>query len=112
MGVTQDLLADGNSVVLVDHDVQLLREADWLIEIGPGSGADGGHVITTGTIPQVSTAPGSVIGGFLSGAEPAIVRDRATEPDMFAHGTIGVQTSAIHTFHALNVAFTTTGSPP
>ena len=103
VGVTQDLLADGNSVVLVDHDVQLLREADWLIEIGPGSGADGGHVVTTGTIPQVSVAPGSVIGGFLSGAEPVIVRDRAPEPDVFAHGTIGVQTSGIHTVHALDV---------
>lgn len=103
VGVTQDLLEDGNSVVLVDHDVHLLREADWLIEIGPASGADGGHVVTAGTIAQVAADPVSVIGGFLSGVEPVLVRSRAPEPEVFAHGTIAVQTSAIHTVHALDV---------
>ena len=50
IGVMRDLVADGNSVVLVDHDVQVLREADWMIEIGPGSGSAGGSVLAEGTI--------------------------------------------------------------
>ena len=62
-----DLLADGNSVVLVDHDVRVLRQADHLIEIGPGSGADGGRVIAQGTVEEVEAAPETRIGPFLSG---------------------------------------------
>lgn len=53
LGVMRDLLEDGNSVVFVDHDVQILRQADWLIENGPGSGRDGGTIIATGTPTEV-----------------------------------------------------------
>ena len=49
-GVMHDLVADGNSVILVDHDTQILKEADWIIEMGPEAGAEGGHVIAQGTI--------------------------------------------------------------
>src|SRR5688500_12223794 len=78
IGVIRDLLRDGNSVVLVDHDVQVLREADWLIEIGPGSGVEGGTVLATGTVDDLTQDPASLIGGFLAGREPVVVRDRAT----------------------------------
>ena len=50
-GVMHDLVADGNSVILVDHDTQILKEADWIVEMGPEAGAEGGHVIAQGTIP-------------------------------------------------------------
>lgn len=65
IGVIRELLRDGNSVVLVDHDVQVLREADWLIEIGPGGGTAGGRIIATGPPRQIASDPHSVTGRFL-----------------------------------------------
>ena len=65
-GVMHDLVADGNSVLLVDHDTQILREADWLIEMGPQAGADGGRVIAEGTIDDIVGNENSQIGPFLS----------------------------------------------
>lgn len=67
IGVMRDLIADGNSVLLVDHDTQILKEADWLIEMGPKAGADGGRVIAEGTLDDISANPGSMIGPFLAG---------------------------------------------
>ena len=69
IGVIRDLLRDGNSVVLVDHDVQVLREADWFIEMGPGSGNEGGTVLATGTVEDLANNPSSLISGFLDGSE-------------------------------------------
>ena len=66
-GVMRDLVADGNSVMLVDHDTQILSQADWLIEMGPEAGARGGRVIAQGTIAQVAANPASCIGPFLAG---------------------------------------------
>lgn len=104
VGVMDDLLEDGNSVVLVDHDVQVLREADWVIEIGPGSGADGGHVIATGPVAEVAGDPRSVIGGYLSAAQPTVVRDRVPADLVFADGAVTLSTSPIHTVHALEAS--------
>ncbi|GHD31541.1 excinuclease ABC subunit A [Nocardiopsis kunsanensis] len=103
-GVVDDLLAEGNSVVMVDHDVQVLREADHLIEIGPGSGHRGGTVIAQGTVPEVDRDPGSLIGGFLTGRERVVVRERAGADRMFDHGTLLMRTGPVHTVHALDVA--------
>lgn len=103
VGVMQDLLTDGNSVVLVDHDVQVLREADWVIEIGPGSGAEGGTIVATGTVEEVSADPASLIGGFLAGREPVIVRERASEAQVRDSDSIHLVTTPIHTVHALDV---------
>ena len=64
--VMHDLVEDGNSVILVDHDMQILREADWLIELGPGAGSQGGRVIAEGTLNDVAKNPASRIGPFLS----------------------------------------------
>ena len=105
IGVMRDLLGSGNSVILVDHDVQVLREADWMIEIGPGSGTNGGTVLAQGTIDAVGRNPGSLIGGFLTGREPVITRDRAAEGDVFSHGAIRLSTTPIHTVHALDSRF-------
>ena len=103
LGVVDDLLADGNSVVLVDHDVRVLRQADHLIEIGPGSGADGGRVIAQGTVEEVEAAPETRIGPFLSGTRSVRVRERAATESVFEQGAIHLDTDAIHTVKPLSV---------
>lgn len=103
LGVMDDLLADGNSVVVVDHDIQVLRDVSWLIEIGPGSGADGGRVIAQGTVPQIEANDASRIGPYLSGKRHVQVRERANEATMFDVGTIKLETGPIHTVKALSV---------
>ncbi|WP_246111979.1 excinuclease ABC subunit UvrA [Streptomyces hawaiiensis] len=103
LGVMRDLLRDGNSVVLVDHDVQVLREADWLIEIGPGSGTEGGTVLATGDVTTLGKDPDSLIGGFLTGRVPVLVRQRAGRDKMFDQGRIHLSTRPLHTVHALDV---------
>ncbi|MFZ2527353.1 MAG: excinuclease ABC subunit UvrA [Rhodococcus sp. (in: high G+C Gram-positive bacteria)] len=103
LGVMRDLLADGNSVVFVDHDVQVLREADRLIEIGPGSGTEGGTVIADAAPGALADAPGSLLAGFLTGDEPVVVRATADPANVFAHGTIHLATDAIHTVHPLDI---------
>ncbi|MGC5248362.1 excinuclease ABC subunit UvrA [Gordonia sp. DT219] len=103
LGVMDDLLVDGNSVVFVDHDVQILRRAQWLVEIGPGSGTDGGTVIAAGTTDDLAAAPDSRLAGFLSGTEPVVVRDRVSAADTFDLGRIHLETDAIHTVHPLSV---------
>ena len=101
-GVMRDLVADGNSVLLVDHDTQILKSADWLIELGPSAGSAGGRVIAQGTIPQVASDPASVIGPFLSGSD-AVTRAPAAAGEMFAQGTIHLSTGKIHTVKPLSV---------
>ena len=102
-GVIRDLLRDGNSVVLVDHDVQVLREADWFIEIGPGSGGDGGTVLTQGTFDELVSNPESLIAGFLDGTESVRVRDVVRSSQIFDDGRVRLQTRPLHTVHALDV---------
>ncbi|OYO04267.1 excinuclease ABC subunit UvrA [Enemella evansiae] len=105
LGVMGDLLRDGNSVVFVDHDVQALRRADWLIELGPGSGTEGGRVIAQGTPAELSDDRDSLLGGFLGGTEEIVVRERAAADELFAHGAIRMTTEAIHTVHPLSAEF-------
>ncbi|WP_350454295.1 excinuclease ABC subunit UvrA [Slackia heliotrinireducens] len=101
--VVDDLLEYGNSVVLVDHDVRMLRAADWIVEMGPGSGASGGRVVAEGPVDAVVANPASRIGGFLAGTEQVVVRERASEEELFEHGIIHLQTSPIHTVHGLEL---------
>ena len=103
LGVVDDLVADGNSVLVVDHDVQVLRACDHIVEIGPGSGAGGGRVIAQGSPAQVAADSASRIGGFLSGARCVCERVRAEARDMFEHGGIYLSTDAIHTVKPLEV---------
>lgn len=102
-GLMKDLVADGNSVLLVDHDTNILAEADWMIEMGPEAGAGGGRVIAQGTIPEIAKNCSSMIGPFLSG-NVDIRRVRAGKDDMFAAGSIRLSTEAIHTVKPLDVA--------
>ncbi|MBP3884157.1 MAG: excinuclease ABC subunit UvrA [Olsenella sp.] len=103
LGVVDDLLDDGNSVVLVDHDVRVLRHADHLIEVGPGSGAEGGTIIAQGSVEEVSSNASSRIAPFLSGRQKVRVRDRATTDDVFEQGSIHLETGAIHTVKPLSI---------
>ena len=102
-GVMHDLVADGNSVILVDHDTQILKEADWIIEMGPEAGAKGGHVIAQGNIPSIEKDPASQIGPFLSGAARSRLRSCAEKESLFANGTIHLSTNQIHTVKPLKV---------
>ena len=119
VAVMRDLVADGNSVVMVDHDVQILRQADWLVEMGPRAGAGGGRVIAQGTVADVERDPASRIGPFLSGAERVERPGRGGADtggawhgsesgdefggDVFAHGAIHLETGAVHTVRPLTV---------
>ena len=102
-GVMDDLRADGNSVIIVDHDTQVLNHADWMIEMGKGAGADGGTVISEGNIEAVSKNPESVIGPFLSDQYEARIRPVTPADSMFAKGIIHLETRMIHTVHPLDV---------
>lgn len=101
-GVMHDLVADGNSVVLVDHDTQILKEAGWLIEMGPEAGAKGGQVIAEGTIAEIAQNKNSKIGPFLK-AESSVIRKQAAPEEMFAAGCLHLETGAIHTVKPLAV---------
>lgn len=113
-GVMDDLVADGNSVVLVDHDIQVLSHADWLIELGPGAGSDGGRVIGQGTVPQVAESSSSIIGPFLRkqlaggdhliGGQSSRLREWIADDHLFDLGTITLATDTIHTVRPLKVS--------
>ena len=102
-GVMHDLVSDGNSVILVDHDTQILKEADWIVEMGPEAGAKGGHVIAEGTIPAIEENPVSQIGPFLKGSAETKIRVCAAKEALFANGAIHLSTSQIHTVKPLDV---------
>ena len=102
-GVMHDLVSDGNSVILVDHDTQILKEADWIVEMGPEAGANGGHVIAQGTIADVEANPASQIGPFISGKAETKLRSCAAKEEMFVNGNIHLSTSQIHTVKPLKV---------
>lgn len=102
-GVMHDLVADGNSVILVDHDTQILQEADWLVEMGPQAGAGGGHVIAQGTIAEIEANPASQIGPFLAGKAAAKRKSCAQKQELFADGTIHLATAQIHTVKPLEI---------
>ena len=104
IGVMNDLLSDGNSVLLVDHDTQILSQADWIIEMGPEAGAEGGTVIAQGTVPALEADPNSRIGGFLSGRTAIDLRREIPREQLFALGTIHLSTGAIHTVKPLELA--------
>ena len=102
-GVMKDLIADGNSVVLVDHDTQILSVSDHIIEMGPGAGSAGGRVIAEGNIPEIMKNPASRIGPFLSGKADVRARKQAEAGKIFEKGRIHLSTGRIHTVQPLEV---------
>ena len=103
IGVMRDLIADGNSVILVDHDTQILSQADWMIEMGPQAGANGGYVIAQGPLADIAQNPASRIAPFLSEKASLPMRRRASRDELFALGRIHLSTRAIHTVKPLDV---------
>ena len=101
--VMRDLVTDGNSVLLVDHDTQILSQADWIIEMGPEAGANGGRVVAQGTIPEIAQNGASQIGPFLAETADIYVRKRAGASELFDLGKIHLSTGAIHTVKPLEV---------
>ena len=101
-GVMKDLVSDGNSVVLVDHDTQILKEASWIVEMGPDAGSDGGNVIAEGTVEEIGKNPKSKIGRFLSGNYPRRVFPVIPKEEIFSEGCIRMKTGPIHTVKPLD----------
>lgn len=103
LGMMDDLIAHGNSVVLVDHDTRVLKASDWLIEMGPGAGQHGGNVLAQGSLEDVAETPDSLIAGFLTGEEPVIIRKQTPSERIFEQGHIRISTAPLHTVHALDL---------
>ena len=103
LGVMRDLVADGNSVVMVDHDTRILAQADHLIEMGPEAGAGGGTVVAQGSVAEVERNPASLIGPYLSGEKNVLVRTRVPADEVFDLGRICLQTEAVHMVRPLSV---------
>lgn len=102
-GVLHDLIEDGNSVVLVDHDVQILKDSDWIIEMGPQAGVNGGYVVAEGTIPEIIDNKKSIMGGFLSDKKEVKIRENISPDMMFKNGKIHLETNSIHTVKPLKI---------
>ena len=102
-GVMQDLIADGNSIVLVDHDTQILSTADWIIEMGPEAGADGGKVIAEGSPAELQQNCASQIGPFFSKSTNIRAREQIEQEQLFSLGKIHLSTAGIHTVKPLEV---------
>ena len=103
--VMRDLVADGNTVILVDHDPDLLSGADWMIELGPDAGENGGRVIAQGTVEEIMNDPASRIGGYLSGRVRTDLRRRMDREELFSAGEIRLETGQIHTVRPLEAVF-------
>lgn len=103
LGVVGDLIAHGNSVVLVDHDIRVLKSSHWLIEMGPGAGEHGGRVLAEGTVEDVGKSKDSLISAFLDGKAQTRLRERIDPKTLFAKGHIRLSTLPLHTVHALSL---------
>ncbi len=102
IGVMDDLVADGNSIILVDHDTQILRRSDWIVELGPKGGAEGGNIICEGTVEDLEGRRTSMIGPFLKGGNPDL-RERTPKEKLFDIGSIHMRTSQIHTVKPMDI---------
>jgi excinuclease ABC subunit A len=96
------LAGNGNSVVVVEHEREIIRSADWVIELGPAAGAKGGTVIAQGTPGQLETDPRSIMGPFLAGAA-AVSRDRPPRPA--DRGQITLEIGDLYNLHDVTAAF-------
>ena len=103
INLVRQLINDGNSVVLVDHDVRILKIADYMIEIGPEAGAKGGEIIAKGTIEDIIKNSNSIIGPYLSDKEEVNVREKVNKEDIFKLGKISLSTDSIHTVKPLSI---------
>ena len=103
ISVIRRLVDDGNSIILVDHDTKILGIADYMVELGPTAGADGGNIIAQGSLDEIKANESSQIAPFLTNSEKIIIRNKSR--DMFGNGSIDIKTSKIHNVKSLNVQF-------
>jgi excinuclease ABC subunit A len=101
ISVIKRLVEDGNSIILVDHDTKILSIADYMIELGPTAGADGGNVIAKGSLDEIKANSNSQIAPFLTNSEKIIIRDKSG--DVFENGEIRIRTSEIHNVKEMDV---------
>ena len=101
INLMKQLIKDGNSVVLVDHDTRILKTADYMIEIGPEAGAKGGEIISKGTIEDIINNNNSIIGPYLSNKEEIKIRKEIDKDEIFKFGKISIKTDSIHTVKPL-----------
>lgn len=103
INVMKRLIDDGNSIILVDHDVRILKVADYMIELGPFAGSKGGNIVAKGTIEEISSNDDSLIGKFLNYRESVLVRDRSSKEGIFEYGFIDLSTEEIHNVKPMNI---------
>ena len=103
LDLMKQLIKDGNSVVLVDHDTRILKTADYMIEIGPEAGFKGGQIICKGTIEDIIKDNNSIIGPYLSNKEEIKIREKINKEDIFKFGKIHISTDSIHTVKPLYI---------
>ena len=103
INVMKRLIDDGNSIVLVDHDVRILKIADYMIELGPYAGHNGGNIIAKGTIDEISNNINSLIAGFITNEEKTIIRNKSKKENLFEFGSIDLSTNEIHNVKPLDV---------
>ena len=101
LDVIDSLLRDGNSVVLVDHDVHVLQHADYMIELGPLAGSEGGNLLFAGDMQAAAKSKVSKIAPFMRGGANGNLRERAPWKEMFDLGTIHLETNPLHTVKSL-----------
>ena len=101
IAIMKELIKDGNSIVLVDHDTRILKEADYMIEIGPEAGKNGGSIISQGTIDEIIQNKNSIIGPYLNDLHQTLVRNKK---EIFNEGFLRLKTDTIHTVKPLDIS--------
>ena len=101
ISVIRRLVEDGNSIILVDHDTRILGIADYMVELGPTAGANGGNIIAEGTLDEIIENDDSQIAPFLSNSENVIIRDKSG--DVFENGAIDIRTTEVHNVKPMDV---------
>ena len=99
IGTLERLRALGNTVIVVEHDEQMMRTADWIVDMGPGAGEHGGYVVAEGNAAAVMAAPASVTGKFLSGERSIRVPERRTTDN----GVLSVRGARMHNLKGIDV---------
>ncbi len=98
----QHLRDKGNTVLVVEHDADLLRAADLIVEMGPGSGPEGGNIVATGTCAQLMENPNSLTGAWLAGRRSYA---RSTPITPGAHGWITLRSANAHNLKNIDFSF-------
>src|SRR5687768_6193384 len=92
----------GNTVLVVEHDEQMMRASDWVVDLGPGAGEHGGEIVAEGVAETIGETPGSVTGAFLSGQRRMLVPPRRDDDE---RGWFSVRGASMHNLKGIDVDF-------